>query len=187
MSIEGLAAHYAAIWPGSDPLPLRHESAADRGLPESFRVLRFAPAGNRRRWIYATSGMATPGDSHGLELHLASPVEHDDHAGLLAAIAHLHLTGPGLGLGHTVDFGSPWFPGSACDHGLISLPYLDGPKLEEYRGPDGPVNCFWLIPITRAERKFKSLNGLEALESLFESAGLQYLAPARPSLVADDG
>lgn len=186
MSFEALVAHYASIWPGSDPVACRPHPAADRELPESFRVIRFAPAGRRRRWIYATSGMATAGGSHALELHLASPVECDDHANLLAAVAHYHATGPGLGLGHTVDFGVPWLPGSACDHGLISLPYLDGPKLEEYRGPDGPVNCFWLIPITRAERKFKTLNGLDALERLFESAGLQYLDPARPSLVADD-
>ena len=186
MSLEALVAHYASIWPGSEPMAHRPDLAEERGLPESFRVVRFAPAPGRRRWIYATSGMAKPGGSHSLELHLASPVESDDHVQLLAAIAHHHVTGPGLGLGHTVDFGTPWLPGSACDHGLISLPYLDGPKLEEYRGPGGPLNCFWLIPITRAERKFKSQHGLEALERLFDAAGLQYLDPARPSVVADD-
>lgn len=49
--------------------------------------------------------------------------------------AHFHRTGSALGLGHTVNFGRPWLPGSSCTHGLVSLPYLFGPELEWLQQP----------------------------------------------------
>ena len=81
-------------------------------------------------WTYATICMSQPDDADCLELHMFAPKLNDRMAELLVATAHYHRTGQSLGLGHSVNFGMPWWDGSSCDRGLISLPYLDGPKLE---------------------------------------------------------
>lgn len=66
------------------------------------------------------------------------------------------ILGSPLGVGHTVNFGQPWLDASSCVHGLISLPYLDGPTLENPELPDGRVIKFdWLVPITPAEVQYK--------------------------------
>jgi hypothetical protein len=83
-------------------------------------------------WTYATSGMSRPGDATPLELHLFSPERSEQLVELLMAIAHYHRTGSTLGLGASVNFGRPWLSGSDCSFGLISLPYLDGPALENF-------------------------------------------------------
>ncbi len=114
-----------------------------------------------------------------------APQANPLHVELLTIVAHYHQTGASLGLGHTVNFGRAWLPGSSCSYGLISLPYLDGPKLEEWRGTDERVQaqCLWLIPITLREREFKITHGLEALEQRFDAAPLDYLNPLRGSVV----
>jgi Suppressor of fused protein (SUFU) len=40
----------------------------------------------------------------------------------------------------------------------------------------------WLLPITKEERDFKVVNGLEALESLFEERELECWDPHRSSV-----
>ena len=55
----------------------------------------------------------------------------------------------------------PWLPDSNCDHGLISLPFLDGPALENASILGQSVRILWLIPITRAEREYKVQHGVE--------------------------
>jgi hypothetical protein len=127
--------------------------------------------------------MSQPDDQTRLELHLHSPVEDDAHVELLTVIAHYHRTGKPLGLGHTVNLGRPWLPGSQATYGLISLPYLDGPDLEVMRVEGKEVRCLWLIPITMSEVEFKKAQGFEALEERFEAAGLDYLDPKRGSVV----
>ncbi len=72
--------------------------------------------------------------------------------------------------------------GSDLGYGLISLPYLDGPGLENLETADGTVKFYWLIPITKAERDFATLNGLNALEELFEKSSFNYLDPRRKSV-----
>jgi hypothetical protein len=157
--------------------PRRHE------LPAAFTVLEFGPSPKRDMWTYATCGMSQPGDTSPLELHMFAAHQAWQLAELLTAIAHYHRTGQPLGLGHTVNFGRPWLPGSACDHGLISLPYLDGPSLERMPAEGGSTVTFaWLIPITPRERDYKRDNGLEALETLMDQQGFNYLDPDRASL-----
>jgi hypothetical protein len=179
---ERVIAHYESCWGDrgvETPVPgaRRHE------LPEDFTVLEFAPRDDRRMWTYATCCMSQPDDARPLELHLFSPYQSAEPVELLTAVAHYHRTGNPLGLGHTVNFGRPWIDESACDHGLISLPYLDGPKLENLTLPDGlVVKFYWLIPITRAEVECKKTLGLEALEQKFEEANFDYLDPHRPSV-----
>lgn len=114
-----------------------------------------------------------------------SPIESELHVELLTVVAHYHLTGARLGLGHTVNFGRSWLPGSECSYGMLSLPYLDGPVLEYLRVPgiQQRIRFFWLIPITQREREYKKRNGMEALEEKFEESKFDYLDPARCSVV----
>lgn len=177
--------HYSSVW-GRSP---RSERRLRRGriheLPDAFTVLEFAPTGTRSARTYATCAMSQPGDEERLELHMFGPSAGKTGASLvelLTITAHYHRTGARLGLGHSVKFGRPWLPTSACDHGLISLPYLDGPRLEWVRIAGAATRFLWLIPITSAEVELKRREGLDALEERFEAAQFDYLDPARPSV-----
>ena len=72
---------------------------------------------------------------------------------------------------------------TTCDHGLISLPYLDGPELEMGTIGGEMVHFYWLVPITAAEKAYKARHGLLALEARFGEGALEYVNPARPSMV----
>jgi hypothetical protein len=183
MSNRGAAIeqHYASVW--GKP---RGRLAWDRGptheLPAGFEVLFFDRANDTS--VHATCGMSTDTDADALELHLFTRRTEQptpELVELLTMVAHYHRTGAHLGLGHTVNFGRPYLPGSTCGHGLISLPYLDGPRLEWMETPR--VRFLWLFPITRAELAFKKARGLDALEERFETARVDYLDPRRASVV----
>lgn len=179
-----IVSHYASVWGGS-PTVRHWERGPTDDLPAAFCVLEFPPTDNRALWTYATAGMSAFLCPDPLEIHLFSPAQTDLHVELLTAVAHYHCTGQRLGVGHTVNFGRPWIEKSNCDRGLLSLPYLDGPKLEQFVSPeDGTlVRFLWLIPITEAEVEYKKTSGLEALEQKFEQSGFDYLDPRRPSVV----
>ncbi len=174
--IEG---HYTRVWRNPDARLVLGKGPVHE-LPRGFTVLSILRKPGMR--AYATCCMSVPGEDPGLELHLLAR-ESDRSAAddsllvLLTAVAHYHRTGSVLGLGHTVNFGQPWLPGSRCTYGLISLPYLDGPRLEWLEKPH--VRFLWLIPITPEEREFKKKHGLEALEERFEKAKFDYLDPLR--------
>jgi hypothetical protein len=127
--------------------------------------------------------MAQPSDAHPVELHLFSPRSTDSIVELLFAVAHYRRTAARLGVGDSINFGRPWVEDSSCEYGLISLPYLDGPKLEKLTIGVSEIRCLWLIPVTAAEAQFKQRHGLEALEQEFELAGFDYLNPKRRSVV----
>ena len=178
-----IRSHYSTIWANA-PVVKKWEKGPVADLPPGFCVLEFAPTDVRRMWTYATCCMSKPSDLKPIELHLFSPVQSELQVELLTVVAHFHRTGELLGLGHTINFGRPWLDGSVCDYGLISLPYLDGPMIEEFRPPSGhAVRCLWLVPITKAERDYKTTHGLEALERKFEQAKFDYLDPFRSSVV----
>lgn len=181
---DALVEHYVGVWK-VEPVVRKWTRGPVHDLPGTFRVLEFPPGPNRSMWTYATCGMSSTGEVAPVELFLLTRDRTDRAIELLYIVTHYHRTGARLGLEHTVNFGQPWLPKSKCDHGLISLPYLDGPKLENFVPPttDFLVQCLWLIPITKAEREFKKANGLDALESRFESTSFDYLDPERPSVV----
>lgn len=162
--------------------PIRLWSGPWRDISPTFYVLEFAPVPDRSLWTYATVGMSERQDP-ALESHMVSLTRDDTMVELLTAIAHYHVTGRPLNLGHTVNFGRPWKSGSRCDHGLISLPYLDGPDLEYGSVVGGHVRCLWVIPITPEEARFKADRGLDMLEEKFDQACLQYANPDRMSTV----
>lgn len=171
-------AHYARIWQA--PVDrLRWDQGPIAALPTDFEILRFRR--DPMTDVYATSGMSASGSN--LELHLMARAGTFAEAGLvelLTAVAHFHLTGSRLDVGHTVNFGRAWMAGSECTHGLVSLPYLDGPELEWEAA--GCERFLWLVPVTPAEVRFKAQNGLDALEERFERLGVDYLNPGRRSV-----
>ena len=180
---DKIVAHYKANW-GKEGGKLRFPRGPIQDLPTDFCVLKFAPSESRKMWTYATCCMSQPDDSERLELHMFSPYESDDVVEALTAVAHYHRTGHKLGLGHTVNFGRPWISDSQCDRGFVSLPYLDGPKLEKLMSDGRLVASFyWLIPITKSEIEYKKAHGVESLENRFDEAGFNYLDPNRASVV----
>ena len=174
--------HYDNIWK-SRPKVCEFNAGPIGQLPNGFAVLRFPPCGDRKMWTYATRGMSLPDDDKPLELHVFSPFESDQLVELLVATAHFHRTSTKLDVGHSVNFGRSWIGESECDHGLISLPYLDGPRLENLPIDGQTVKFYWLIPITESEVKFKKKNGLEALEAEFDKSEFDYANPQRRSVV----
>lgn len=175
--------HYVSSW-GPPSAALTWEEGRFRELSRGFQVLEFAPRQARAMWTYATCCMSTCHMDKACELHLFSPLQDHRHVELLTIIAHYHQTGVRLYLGDSINFGRPWLPDSLCDHGLVSLPYLDGPRLEVLEWEHGSrVRFFWLIPITKHERDFKKLHGVEALEQRLEAANFDYLDASRDSVV----
>jgi hypothetical protein len=177
-----LKRHYIENW-GTEPIERRWKLGPVKDLGTDFRVLKFSPNENRKVWTFATLGMSSPTTVPTVEIYLLSTVPDDTQVEILTAIAHYHRTGARLDGGHTVNFGRPWVPGSACEYGLLSVPYLDGPKLEHLQTTAFSVRVLWLIPMTRAERDFKKQNGLEQLEERWESAQFDYSDPYRPSVI----
>jgi hypothetical protein len=187
---QALVAHYEASWG-----PARQRLRVGEGplweMPPDYAVLQFPPGlqtgahpGRRGRgWTYATCGMSQPGEHPQVEIFIDSDLESLRIVEILNMTAHFHRTGERLGWGHTVNFGTPWLPGSLCDHGLLSAPYLDPERFRRADVQGHDVELLWLIPITREERDFKIKNGLELLEQAFERAGLDFGNPLRPGVV----
>lgn len=173
-----IESHYRAVW-GVEGIPCLFPFGPFRSLPEDFLVLKFPPSAERNAWVYATRCMSQPEDESPVELHMFSSADALELIELMYMTAYFHRTAAHLNLGHSVNFGKPWLPGSDCDHGLISLPYLDGPKLEILDRSGTNARCYWLIPITASEVAFKRAHGLDALEERFEQAQFNYLDPGR--------
>lgn len=181
---EAIIEHYVAVW-ANQPQIRRWNKGPTSDLPTSFCILEFCPTAARDMWTYSTCGMSSALGKEPLELHLFSPQQYEPLVELLTVVAHYHCTNSAIGLGHTVNFGRPWISGSQCDHGLVSLPYLDGPGLGEFR-PSGQaeiIHFLWLIPITKAERDYKKSNGFDAIQKKLEDGAINYIDPVRPSVV----
>lgn len=175
--------HYERIWGKTWKTYLWDKGPFEK-LPHDFRVLEFPPNERRNMWTYATCCLSQTTDKEPFELHIFSSIQCPDVIELLTALAYFHRNSASIGLNHTVNFGKSWQNNSLCKHGFISLPYLDGPELENLYIPDfnKSIKFYWLIPITDAEVNYKIKFGVEALEDKFDE-GLDYINPARKSLV----
>jgi hypothetical protein len=178
-----IKSHYETVW-GIEGIPRYWYRGPIERLHLDFCVLEFAPSLERKMWTYATCWMSTPNDERPLELHLFSPVKDDSLIELLTVVASFHKNGARLDLDHTVNFGRPWLKDSQCSYGLITLPYLDGPRLEDgiIEGVSNPVKFYWLIPITKQEVEYKKKYGADSLEEIFESTGVNYIDLERRSV-----
>lgn len=134
-------------------------------------------------WTYATCCMSQLEDDEPIELHLFSFQKDEGLIELLTSIAYYHRQTDRLGLNHSVNLGKPWQHASQCTYGFISLPYLDGPALENFKTNKKEIKFYWLIPITQKEAEYKSKNGSEALEGKFEESEFDYINSGRESLI----
>lgn len=178
---QEIESHYQRVW-GQRGQPCQFVAGPISDLPSDFSVLAFPPHESRSMWTYATCCMSQPQDERPLELHIFAPKEANDIVELLVVTAHFHRTAASLGLWDSVNFGRPWLDGSICDHGLVSLPYLDGPDIEDLKIETSAIKCYWLIPVTKAEIEFKKEFGIESLEDRFEKNRLDYINPKRLSV-----
>ena len=155
-------------------------------LNPTFAVLEFPPNNKHQMWTYCSSGMSVDKlDNNLIELFIFSPISDSSLVELITVCASYHRTSLPLKIHDTVNIGKSWLANSECDHGFISLPYLDGEELEIFKFDEETIHCYWLIPITEKERDYKIENGYESLEQLFEEKQINYLDPNRPCLIAD--
>jgi hypothetical protein len=175
---ECAEAHFVSYWQAV-PYTLRLRVGRFYELPPWFRVLEFQ---REQTWCYATVGMSN-GEPDGIEAFMIMPEQNPRGVEFLYFLAHFHRTGARLGLGHTVNFGMAIWPESNLDHGFLSFPYTEVPGFESFTCDNARTALAWVIPITSAEREYKKKNGVEALEEVFENRRLDYLDPARASLV----
>ncbi|MFP8959347.1 suppressor of fused domain protein [Streptomyces nanhaiensis] len=156
-----------------------------REVLSDLRVLVVGPGPRSDCWAYVTAGCwsAVEQGGHGLEFVMTTHVRDQRFVELMAMIAYYHCGGYRLGPGHSMPIGEPWVPGSACDHLLISLPYLHGPGLERCPLPAGHARILWVLPVTAAEIEYRRHHGHEALEQILDEVGIVPTAPFRTSVV----
>ncbi|MBO9573344.1 MAG: hypothetical protein J7497_14225 [Chitinophagaceae bacterium] len=129
---ESILNHYTSVWNNEPEIYLWDKGPFEK-LPFNFRILEFAPNQNRDMWTYATSCMSQPDDDLPIETHIFSSKKDIQIVELLTTFAYYHRNTRRIGLNHSVNFGKSWQESSLCHYGLVSLPYLDGPDLEDFR------------------------------------------------------
>lgn len=174
--------HYTDLWLNKPNKLIWKRGPFDK-ISDYFEILEFPPSSKRDMWTYATCCMSHIDDISPIELHIFSSKQDESIAELLTSIAYYHRNTASLDLHHTVNFGRPWQESSKCSYGLISLPYLDGPNLENCKITNKIIKFYWLIPITKNEVSFKVKFGIDALEDEFDKVGLNYILPYRESVV----
>lgn len=156
-----------------------------------FRVARVSPGHKDKTWVYVSLGAWKVDTGRGprLEFFIVSAKNSPEHVESLAMMANFHADGRWLiSPGTIIEIGRPWMEESTCDHFLVSVPYPIEPtnqflKVENAREGIEVVGYLWLVPITRAEAEFARLRGVESLEQLFESEGIDYTNARRVSVV----
>ncbi len=180
---EALTKHYERYF-GVNGRLSKHDRGPVEKLHKDFSVLEIPPNKAHNMYCYCTVGMSADRvDGNLVELFVYSPRATNGMVELMTMCASYHKDRDPLNLNHTVKLGQGWLDDSICDHGFISLPYLDGEELELLSFGGRTVHCYWFIPITETERDYKITHGAERLEQLFEDKGLDYLNPARRSLI----
>jgi hypothetical protein len=181
---ESIILHYQNSWNAGEPAMFLYDKGPFNKLPYDFRVLEFEPRKARNMWTYATCCMSQPEDDVPIEMHIFSLNQDRTIVELLTAIAYYHRNTKRVGLNHSINLGRPWKNNSTCSYGLISLPYLDGPKLENFLSPENNqvIKFYWVIPITEKEYLYKRSYGVEALEQKF-GKDFNYLNPLRQSVM----
>lgn len=184
--ITQLAQHYQQYFGVEGTKSILDKGPREKLHPD-FYVLEIPPNKRHGVFIYCTVGMsADRTDDNLIELFVFSPKSDSKLVELLTYCASYHRTSRPMNIHHTVNVGQPWLDSSICDHAFISLPYLDGNNLGIFGFEGNEIYCYWLIPITKAERDYKVENGCEALEQLFEEKELDYINPERKCLLSGE-
>jgi len=180
--IKAISKHYEQLFLIKGNVRRLDKGPIERLNPEFF-ILEFSPNPIHNFWTYCTVGMSIErADTNLIELFVYSPKKDDSLVELLTICASYHRNSLPINLNHTLNIGRPWLDQSICDHAFISLPYLDGDKIEIFNFEGLTYHCYWLIPITRQERDYKIEFGSEALEQLFEEKHLDYINANRQNL-----
>lgn len=180
---ENLLEHYKKNWSSNFNL-LKWKKVPIVYTANELNIIEFPPTRKRNMWTYATCGMSKVNYENPIEIHIFSKKKSEELCEILTAIVYYHqASGNVLNLWHTVNFGKPWMENSECNFGLISLPYLDGPNIEDFLFNNKIIKCYWLIPITEAELKYKKEKGVESLELLFENKNFDYSDSSRRSTI----
>lgn len=181
-SVAAIAEHYAQRWQGDYEL-LAFQHGPNASFAPELRIAVFEPAEGNKLWRYATCGMSDLRAMPAIELHLFSLEWDEGNLELLTAAAFYHFKTAALNLGHTVNFGRPWQSNSQLCCGFISLPYHEDIDFEQFEFDSKTIHCYWLIPITEAERDLRLSEGVEALEQRFDEHELRYYDPFRAAVV----
>jgi hypothetical protein len=186
-AVAAVESHVRAFFTGHSVEAVPYDLGPGRRevLP-GLRLLVVGPGPRGDGWAYVTAGCwsAMEKDGLGLEFVMTAHVRDQRFLDLMAMLAYYHCGGHQLDLEHSMPIGEPWVPGSACDHLLISLPYLHGPDLEHCPLPGGRhARVLWALPVTRAEIEYRRRHGHEALERLLDEAGIIPTDPFRASVV----
>jgi hypothetical protein len=176
--------HYETNWKIKPRIYLWDKGPIDK-MSNVFRILEFEPTATRPMWSYATCCMSHEADVNPIELHLFSKKKDEALIELLTAVSYYHRVTSTLRLWDTVNFGKPWQDVSLCQNGLISLPYVDGPNLENLENNSNYriTKFYWLIPITKKELDYKKDYGIEKLEIAFETEQFDFLDSGRKSVI----
>jgi hypothetical protein len=181
---EAIEAHVRQFFTGHEVEVANYDLGFSRRrrVPD-FRILVVTPGPRSSNWTYVTVGCwsAFNVDGHGIEFVMTSKKRETTVIDLIAMVAYYHASHH-LDHWHTTPIGGPWLPGSACDHLLVSLPYLHGPDLELCVLPQGHARLLWLLPITAAEKAFRQQHDTEALEQRFDDVGIDPTDPLRASV-----
>ena len=175
--------HYEHQWKQIPKIYLWDKGPLEK-MHHDFRVLEFSPSLKRNMWTYATCCMSQEEESNPIELHIFSLKRDQTIIELLTSLSYYYKNTLKFDLWHTINFGRPWQNESVCDYGLVSLPYLDGPELENLKfNKTNLAKFYWLIPVTKSEVEYKNEYGIEALEMKFDQIGLDYVNPNRESII----
>lgn len=183
---EALESHVRVFFAGHSVEAVACDLGPERReVVPGLRVLVVGPGPRSDSWAYVTAGgwAVMEKEGRGLQFVMTAHVRDQRFIDLMAMIAYYHCGGHQLDLEHSVPIGEPWVPGSACDHLLISLPYLHGPDLEHCPLPGGHARILWTLPATSAEIEFRGREGHEALERLFDDGEIIPTDPFRASVV----
>ena len=181
---EEIIKHYKEFFEGHESELMSWELGPIKDAVPNFQVIRFSPGPKINLWVYCSVGASgISHDDSGLhEFVVVSPIESDRMVEMLAMITYYH-SNHNLGFGHTLPIGEPWIEKSKCTNWLISLPYPFGEELEIMPLNNTHAHVAWLLPITDAERDYKTKNDLEALEQMFDDSELEYWDINRKSVV----
>lgn len=180
---DALHRHVSTFFEGHTATSHAFDKGPIQKVVPGFHALEIGEGPRADHVTYVSVGAGFAAGHSRLEFVATALTPESRHVELLAMATHYHLTGEGLAEGHTFPLGEPWLPGSTLDHMLVSLPYPYGSALEEFVLGEDRIQLLWLLPITKAERDHKAAHGADALEALFDAAGLRFWDPLRRSVV----
>src|SRR5262249_42504887 len=114
--------HLATFWPEHVAEEFVWNVEPIKEVLPRFRVIRLAPSGNAKYWVYVTCGCweVRTGETVRSEFFLLSPIEDVTHVQTLTMVAKYHAdSSHRLSPGKSINLGYPWLDESLCDHLLV--------------------------------------------------------------------